>query len=81
MGPTTIIAKRSPYRYEVELNGTKHHYHANRLRKFRVRVESILFDSRAFEFVDSQEFLCVDLSVNGINSCAVVYQDDNDWSC
>jgi len=40
-GPATMIVKKSPYSYIVELNGTKHHLHANKLRKFNYHVQRV----------------------------------------
>jgi len=67
-----VIAKRSPYSYEVDLNGTRRHYHANQLCKYHVRVESVLYDSCAYNASVDELF---DASVN---SCAVIYDDDDD---
>jgi len=39
-----ITAKRSPYSYMVSINGVERHYHANHLRKFQVRVQSVFYD-------------------------------------
>jgi len=49
-GPATIVAIRSPYSYEVDLNGTVRHYHANHLRKYHVRVASVLYDASVYQF-------------------------------
>jgi len=71
--PAKVIAKRSPYSYEVDLNGTKRHYHANHLRKFKVRVESVLYDQCVYD-------LSVDETCDSsVNSCAVIYDDDDDF--
>ena len=43
--PATVVAVRSPYSYEVNLDGNVRHYHANHLRKYHVRIESVLYDS------------------------------------
>ena len=45
-GPAKIVDVRSPYSYTVELeNGSRRIFHANKLRKFNVRVESVICDS------------------------------------
>ena len=42
-GPARIVDIRSPYSYTVELeDGSRRIFHANKLRKFNVRVESDL---------------------------------------
>jgi len=40
-GPATAVEVLSPYSYAVDVAGTKRHFHANKLRKFHVRVESV----------------------------------------
>jgi len=40
-GQATVVAVRSPYSYEVNLYGNVRHYHANHLRKYHIRVESV----------------------------------------
>ena len=47
-GPATVVEVLSPYSYVVEVAGTKPHFHANKLRKFQVRVESVAYDSLCF---------------------------------
>jgi len=41
-GPATVVEVKSPYRYLVELNGSRQHVHANKLRKFHVRVDEVM---------------------------------------
>jgi len=54
-GPGVLKALRSPYSYEVDLNGVVRHCHVNKLRKYHVRVESVVYDTNAYCFdnVDS----------------------------
>ena len=47
-GPATVVEVLSPYSYAVDVAGTKRHFHANKLRKFHVRVESVAYDSLCF---------------------------------
>jgi len=47
-GPATVVEVLSPYSYVVEVASTKRHFHANKLRKFHVRVESMAYDSLCF---------------------------------
>jgi len=44
-GPGAIVEVRSPYSYIVNVDGVQKHYHANKLRKFHVRVVSVTCDS------------------------------------
>ena len=39
--PAKVIAKRSPYSYQVELNGAKRYYHANHLHRYKLCVETV----------------------------------------
>ncbi len=41
-GPATVVEVKSPYSYLVELNGTRYRLHANKLRKFHVRVDEVM---------------------------------------
>ena len=41
-GPAIVTIKKSPYSYIVDLEGTKVHVHANKLRKFNTRVQHVL---------------------------------------
>ena len=45
-GPARIVDVRSPYSYTVEIeDGSRRIFHANKLRKFNVCVESVICDS------------------------------------
>jgi len=68
MGPATVVDVRSPYSYTVELDGMRRHFHANKLGKFHVRVDSVTSDS-----------LVDDLESKSVNTCAVVYENDTDF--
>ena len=64
-----MVDVRSPYSYTVELeDGSRRIFHANKLRKFNVRVESVICDS-----------LIEELEPVTVNSCAVVYENDEDF--
>ena len=45
--PVKVIAKRSPYSYEVELNGVKKHYHATTY----AHIEPVLYDQSVCDVV------------------------------
>jgi len=71
----------SPYSYIVECDGVKHHVHANKLRKFHVRVESVTCDPVVCEFstVGNVSDESLSLHARCISSCAVVYDEDVDF--
>jgi len=52
----------------VEIDGVRRHFHANYLRKFHVRVESVVCDS-----------LIEDLESKTVYTCAVVYENGTDF--
>ena len=41
LGPGTVVERKSPYSYIVDLNGQRRHLHADRLRAYNTRVRSI----------------------------------------
>lgn len=67
-GPATVIEVCSPYSYIVELDGVRKHFHANKLRKFHVRVETVVCDS-----------LIDDLDIKAVNTCATVNASDREF--
>ena len=79
-GARPYYSKEIPYSYEVELDGNVRHYHANHLRKYHVRVESVLFDSSVYQFECDDD---VNSAANSddmrVNACAVVYESDRDF--
>ena len=65
-GPAKIIAIKSPYSYVVEYNGSQYHLHANKLRKFHVRVDDVECNNTMYatsDLVDQQVGDC---------SCAII---------
>jgi len=60
-----------PYSYLAELDGARHHVHANKLRKFHVRVDEVIFEP------------VFDEKVNGytleVGTCAIIYDSDKDF--
>ena len=66
-----MVEVRSPYSYLVELDGTRHHVHANKLRKFHVRVDEIVFEPIAEEKPSCQSVTT--------DTCAVIYERDSDF--
>ena len=80
VGPATVVSVRSPYSYLVEFEGSRRHFHANKLRKFHVRVETVSCDPVICNFdtaIDVDDELDVD--VKSVLSCAIVYEDDTDF--
>ena len=70
-----VTAVRSPYSYLVHVDGVDRHYHANHLRKLHLRVESVVYDASVFD----DPAVSDGPSVNPINSCAVIYDEDQDF--
>jgi len=62
----------SPYSYIVELDGARHHVHANKLRKFHIRVDEVVCGSAVVEPDVSNQLLVAD-------TCAIVYDHDSDF--
>jgi len=75
-GPAIVVAARSPYSYEVILDGNVLHYHAIHLRKYHVRVESVLYDSSVYQFNVDNECINDGADDVDVNACAVVYTGD-----
>jgi len=75
-GPATVVAVRSPYSYEVNLDANVRYYHANHLRKYHVRVESVLYNSSVYQFNVDDE--CLNADDVDVNACAVVYTSDRE---
>ena len=70
-GPAKIVDIKSDYSYMVEINNAVYHIHANRLRKYNVRVDEVNCSYASLPIVDS----CI---VNECN-CAVIYERDTDF--
>ena len=66
--PATVIEVRSPYSYIVELDGVRKHFHANKLRTFHVRIDSV----KSISLID-------DLESKSVNTCAIVYDSDKEF--
>ena len=72
-GPAEIIAIKSPHSYVVEYNGSQYHLHANKLRKFHVRVVDVECNNTMYatpELLDQHAGNC---------SCAIIYEQDSDF--
>jgi hypothetical protein len=66
--PATIIDKSGEYSYLVEIDGAKQWIHANKLRKFDVRIEEIICES----FIENEPNVTVD-------SCTVIHDKDSEF--
>ena len=55
-GPGTIIQVKSPYSYIVELDGKPRHVHANKIKKFIVRIEKAVVQSCTVIFERDEDF-------------------------
>ena len=81
MGPGKIIMKRSPYSYVVEVNGAKRQFHANKLRKFHVRIESVVCDPVVYDFgtFENDADNLYEYRESCIETCAIIYDQDVDF--
>jgi len=78
-GPATVLAVKSPYSYIVECDGVNRHVHANKLRKFHVRVESVTCDPIVCQFSTLDNVSDENLPLCMSASCAIVYDEDVDF--
>ena len=68
-GPAKIVDVPSKYSYLVEFNGARYHLHANKLRKFQVRVDEVTCNAMSLTVCDNMA---------GCN-CAMIYETDSDF--
>ena len=66
--PAKIIRKQGDYSYLVEIDGSRQLIHANKLRKYDVKVNEIVCNMPQ-----------VPEEITGVNTCAVVYEKDKDF--
>jgi hypothetical protein len=70
-GPAEKVEIKSPYSYVVEYNGSQYHLHANKLRKFHVRVDDVECNSTGYSTPEILE---------QTSSCsAIIYEQDIDF--
>jgi len=55
----------SPYSYFVEFDGARYHMHANKLRKFHVRVEEVVLEPVVVDELFT--------TTANIDTCAIIY--------
>ena len=61
--PATVVEVKSPHSYIVEYDGTRYHLHANKLRRFEMRVSKCN----------------VQMNTVDINACSVIFEEDDDF--
>jgi hypothetical protein len=74
-GPAEILEIKSPHSYIVELNGARYHVHANKIKKFNVRVHEVVCDS-VLLYTSKIEGLSPKIECN---SCSIIYDCDIDF--
>ena len=67
-GPATVVDVISPYSYLVEVDGACRVFHTNHLCKFHLQVNAVTCDS-----------LLVNAISLGVDTCAVVREEDHDF--
>ena len=67
-GPGSVLKKTSSHGYLIDLNGVTHRLHADRLRKFNIRVDEVTVQNPN---------VCSD--IHYANTCAVIYERDQDF--
>jgi len=67
-GPASVIRARSTYSYTVELDDVERYFHANKLRKFYTKVDSVMCNS-----------LNENLDSFRVNMCAIIHESDDDF--
>jgi len=72
-GPAEVVEIKSPHSYIVELDGGRHHLHANHLRKYHVRIDEAVVEAGSIQVDCDRESHAV------CNTCAIIYEDDYDF--
>ena len=63
-GPGTIVEVKSPYSYIVEVDGKRRHVHANKIRKFNVRIEQAMVNNCGIIFDKDEDFGSIEVVEN-----------------
>ena len=50
-GPATVVEVRSPHSYLIAINGSRRHVHANKIRKFNVKIDEITCNPPQFKYL------------------------------
>ena len=59
-GPGVIVKVKAPYSYLVEIEGCKHHLHANKIRKYHDRIETAINNNCSVVYEKDHEFGLID---------------------
>ena len=71
IGPAVVVEVQSPNSYVIEFDdGSRRIIHANHLCKFHVKAQSVTYDT---------QLLTHDYDECGVNSCALINDDDTDF--
>jgi len=68
VGPAVIKDRLSNHTYLVEINGSRKHLHADKIRKYHIQVDEVSCDTVTTGHENTK-----------INHCAVIYDDDGDF--
>jgi len=58
----------SNHTYSVEINGSRKHIHTNKIRKYHIQINEVMYDTVSTGHEQTK-----------INHCAVIYDDDSDF--
>ena len=73
-GPGTVVEVKSPYSYVVDLNGHRHHVHANKMRRCNWRVEEVTCHMLSVHPYDPDQGPAATS-----DSCSIIYERDSDF--
>ena len=68
-GPATVIEVISPHSYLVEIDGSRRHLHADKLRRYHINLDEVICKQ-----TPSENTSCGDVS-----HCAIIYEQDADF--
>ena len=66
--PSVIKERLSNHTYLVEINGSRKHIHADKIRKYHIQINEVMCDMVTTGHEQTR-----------INHCAVIYDDDSDF--
>ena len=68
-GPATVIEVQSPHSYIVEIDGSRRHLHADKLRKYHINIAEVTCKQ-----CPSENTTC-----NNVHHCSIIYEQDTDF--
>jgi len=68
VGPAVIKNRLSNHTYLVEINGSRKHLHADKIRKYHIQIDEATCDTVTPGHENTK-----------LNHCAVIYDDDRDF--